>query len=77
MHLTLRGVGDGVACAGCSELAIDEVFANGNRNNQPAVPASLNPVKLGLYFATKSIVSGSTGAHGVQAVRQTLRAGQR
>jgi hypothetical protein len=47
MHLTLRGVGDGVACAGRSELAIDDVFANGNRNNQPAVPASLNPVKLG------------------------------
>jgi hypothetical protein len=47
MHLTPRGVGDGVACAGLSELAIDDVFANGNRNNQPAVPASLNPVKLG------------------------------
>jgi hypothetical protein len=42
-HLTVRGDADGRTY----DVAIDNVFANGYRHNQRAVPAPLNTIKVG------------------------------
>jgi hypothetical protein len=57
-HLTVRG-DDGQAY----DVAMDNVFANGYRHNQPSVPAPLNTIKVGdrLELCGQLYTGGSVG----------------
>jgi hypothetical protein len=61
-HLTVRG-DDGQAY----DVAMDNVFANGYRHNQPSVPAPLNTIKVGdrLELCGQLYTGGSVGIHWV------------
>jgi hypothetical protein len=61
-HLTVRG-DDGQAY----DVAMDNVFANGYRHNQPSVPAPLNTIKVGdrLELCGQFYTGGSVGIHWV------------
>jgi hypothetical protein len=61
-HLTVRG-DDGQAY----DVAMDNVFANGYRHNQPSVPAPLNTLKVGdrLELCGQLYTGGSVGIHWV------------
>ena len=62
-HLTLRGDADWQAY----DVAIDNVFANGYRHNQPSVPPPLNTIKLGdrLELCGQLYTGGDVGIHWV------------
>jgi hypothetical protein len=61
-HLTLRGE-DGASY----DVAIDNVFANNYRRNQPWVPAPLNTIRVGdrLELCGQLYTGGGTGIHWV------------
>jgi hypothetical protein len=61
-HVTLRG-DDGASY----DVAIDNVFANGYRRNQAAVPAPLNQIKIGdrLELCGQLYTGGDVGIHWV------------
>ncbi len=61
-HLTLRG-DDGTSY----DVAIDNVFANGYRRNQAAVPSPLNTIRVGdrLELCGELYTGGDVGIHWV------------
>ena len=61
-RLTLRG-DDGASY----DVAIDNVFANGYRRNQPSVPTPLNTIRVGdrLELCGQLYTGGGTGIHWV------------